>query len=264
MRSPRFAELEARLAATRDRLARHPLHRALSTTQRLRAFMEAHVFAVWDFMSLVKRLQRDLTSVEVPWTPRPDAGAARLINEIVLGEESDRLAAWRTTSHYELYLLAMEQVGAATGPIRSFVERVRHGEPWESALSDRQIPLCAAPFVRQTLATAIGAKTHEVAAAFLFGREGLVPVMFDGILEHLAVAGVTADAFRAYLARHIEVDAKEHGPLAAEMLGTLCREDDRRWSEAEEAARKALAAREAMWDDLLAALPALGDDAPPR
>jgi DUF3050 family protein len=68
--------------------------------------MQIHVLAVWDFMSLVKRLQSEVTVQRLPWMPPISAQIARFANEVVLGEESDLGPDKKPTSHFELYLSA--------------------------------------------------------------------------------------------------------------------------------------------------------------
>src|SRR5262249_26380782 len=111
-------------AALRD----HAIYSNVSTLEHVRSFMESHVFAVWDFMCLLKALQRSVTCVETPWLPRGDAVTRRLINEIVTGEESDLLPDGMCASHFELYLDAMEEAGANTGPIRYFLTELHLGQ----------------------------------------------------------------------------------------------------------------------------------------
>ena len=99
-------------------LASHPLYAAIDSLPRLRTFVEHHVACVWDFMSLLKSLQRDLAGANVPWHPPQDPEAARLVNEIVLGEESDSLPYRQGhASHFIWYTEAMEELGGMTAPV---------------------------------------------------------------------------------------------------------------------------------------------------
>ncbi len=246
------AQLHARLAPLREALARHSLYGQVQDLPSLRTFMTSHVFAVWDFMALLKTLQRSLTCVEVPWLPSRDAHAARLINAIVLAEETDEVAPGEFTSHFDLYLTAMDELGADREPIDTALGDVRRGRTVDEALAGVAIPESTRDFVLSTMRVAGGA-VHEVAASFLHGREDLVPVMFRNILDGLGrEPTLECVAFRRYLERHVDLDEHEHSPMAAQLLRSLCGEDPVKWAEAAEAAAVSLTARLALWDGVLA------------
>ncbi|MFM2131762.1 MAG: DUF3050 domain-containing protein [Opitutales bacterium] len=247
----RHARIRARIAPVRDRLLAHPVHGSLGTLEDVRAFMASHVFAVWDFMSLLKRLQRELTCVEVPWVPVGDAEVRFLINEIVCGEESDVGPDGARTSHFDLYLRAMREAGADTAPVLAAARLARKGAPDAGALTSVGAPSAAAAFSASTFALAARGQVHEVAAAFTYGREDLIPDMFTGLVARLSREHPgRLDTFRYYLERHIEVDGGHHGALSLRMVSLLCGDDERKWEEAATAAEASLRARIALWDGL--------------
>jgi hypothetical protein len=245
--TPRITALTERLQPLYSQLAAHPLYASLETVDDLHLFLESHVFAVWDFMSLLKALQRGLTSVDVPWTPSPLPESRRLINEIVLGEESD-VYKEQPLSHFELYCLAMQQCGASTEAIDALLRSLRSGEAIDTALASSNAPAEAQSFVRDTFGFLAQNKLHVTAAAFTFGREDLIPDMFQGFVRDLnrELAG-RLETFVWYLQRHIEVDGEEHGPMALRMISELCGEDEAKWQEAETAAVDALESRLRLW-----------------
>jgi hypothetical protein len=226
-------------------LTRHPVYQTFHSVESIRHFMSYHVFAVWDFMSLLKALQIRLTCVTLPWKPSPyPASMVRLINQIVLGEESDLDQEGNPVSHFDLYLRAMEEIGADTKPIRSFLLTNDYSS----------IPSGAKEFVQYNLDVAEKGHIVEVAASFFFGREKLIPDMFQAIVDTLKKENVHAPTFLYYLERHIEVDSEEHGPLAMKALDHLTGGDSKLESLALETGLKALEMRSYLWDKVLESL----------
>ncbi|WP_170930083.1 MULTISPECIES: DUF3050 domain-containing protein [unclassified Pseudomonas] len=238
------------LSLKKAELSVHPIFSEIDSLTALRRFMESHVFAVWDFMSLTKRLQQELTCTRLPWLPPRDPHAARLINEIVLGEESDDRPAHGHYSHFELYLDAMREVGADTTAVERFVALQQEGVSYEVALQSVEVDPAAAQFVRDTLHTALHAPGHSVAAAFLHGRESVIPTMFQRMLDAWGIGADQAPTFRYYLQRHIEVDSEDHGPAAEQLLARLVEGDPQREAEVYASALAAVESRIALWDGL--------------
>jgi hypothetical protein len=252
VRHPGIDRVEEEISDVRGRVVTHPVYAALDSHQAIRTFLEHHVFAVWDFMSLLKSLQRNLTCVEVPWVPSGPAGSRRLINDIVLVEESDELGGG-FISHFELYLNGMTQAGADTSVITDFIARLRARQPVFQAIDAAGVPAPAAEFVKVTWGFIETAPVHVQAAAFAFGREDLIPEMFKQVVavnERLGSLGTFVD----YLARHIQVDDEEHTPMAMQMLADLCGDDEARWADCAAAVNQALTARLRLWDGILAAI----------
>ena len=242
------ASIEAHIAPLRARLASHPLYRSIRTEAHLRIFMQAHVFAVWDFMSLLKALQAGLTCVSIPWMPTPMPESRRFINEIVLGEESDYFQG-RAISHCELYLEAMEQSGADTKQFYSFLSEL---SSHSLAGTIAKLPTGPRAFVRHTFDTIESGSLHRMAAAFTFGREDLIPDIFRSLVDELSTQNAGRfDTFAWYLQRHIEIDGEDHGPLSLRMVADLCGSDEQLWQEATAAAQAALEARLSLWDAIL-------------
>jgi hypothetical protein len=216
--------------------------------------MQMHVFAVWDFMSLVKRLEGELTSISLPWTPPHSARLARFTNEVILGEETDLGPDGTPISHFELYLRAMDEVGADTTLIRSFTAQLALGAPWQELLEDLSIPAGVCDFVSETLGCALHGSIVEVAAAFFFGREDVIPEMFQRLLGLWGDSKAEVPHFAYYLERHIELDGGSHGPWAQEMLATLAGRRQSNWQKAAIAAQRAIASRIQLWNSVRTSL----------
>ncbi len=256
----RFEKINLALAPYREQIVNHPVYKKIQTAEDVRVFMKYHVYAVWDFMSLLKALQRSLTRVELPWYPVGDAQTRFLINEIVVGEESDVDQFGVRMSHFELYLKAMKEMGANTQPIEHFVQELIV-QKMDSELNENILNSCfdaantpeeARQFVSFTFETIRTSQPYLAASTFTFGREDLIPNMFMSIINDLsAELPEQVQTFKYYLDRHIEVDGDHHSHLALEMTAQLCGNDEDRWCKAEQWAIESMKRRIELWNGVL-------------
>jgi len=249
----RSLQLQDQISDARAKLLAHPVYAQINDINGLKNFTEFHVYAVWDFMSLLKSLQMGLTCVSLPWIPIGTANTRFLINEIVTGEESDVDEAGNRISHFELYLQAMEQMGASTSEINSLIIQLKAGKSIEDSIEDANLPLNVKTFLKYTFEIAQNTPLHVKAAVFTFGREDLIPDMFTQILNEIySTHPEKVSIFKYYIERHIEVDGGHHSQLALEMVAELCGEDDQKWAEATAASIKSLEVRAGLWDAIIA------------
>jgi len=243
------------VAPLSKKLESHQVFTNLNTLSELRLFMEHHVFAVWDFMSLLKKLQQIYVPHGSPWVPNPNGNVVRFINEIVMEEESDQSYGSKGesySSHFEIYLEAMKEVGASTNIIDSFLDQVR-SDGIEKALNFNLVPEPSKEFMGYTFDLINRGKGHEIAASFAIGRESIVPIMFKRILEKTNISAEEAPVFHYYLERHAHLDGEHHGPMALRLLDDLCTDNEQKEKEVILEVESSLEARIKLWDGVLSA-----------
>jgi hypothetical protein len=211
--------------------------------------MEHHVYAVWDFMSLAKSLQHAVCPSGNIWIPnRLQRTCGRLINEIILSEESDvDPFNGGNLSHFDIYCQSMIEVGADTAPIMKFLDIVEQ-KGINFALDSAVIPEPSRKFMRSTFDIISRNQSHEIAAAFTHGRETVIPQMFRRLTQQFNFNRLDCPRMFYYLDRHVGVDENEHGPSALLLMKELCNSDPIKLIESEKSAIKAIKARIEFWD----------------
>jgi len=242
--------IKTKIEPLRQELLNHSLYVKIYTIEDLHVFLTHHVYAVWDFMSLLKGLQIHLTSVSIPWTASPNPELRYLINEIVVAEESDLALDGSRQSHFEMYLDAMKECGATTQPVLDFLEQVASTKNVFVAIKNANLPDEVKDFLNFSFTVIETGQPHKIASAFTFGREDLIPNMFTEIVKSFQKNFPETNVSKLiyYFERHIELDADEHGPMAMKMIDYLCGDDIKKWQEVAQVAQESLQKRIGLWN----------------
>lgn len=240
--------IQKELEPLRAELISHELYKNIDSIPNIQIFMQMHIFAVWDFMSLVKSLQNSLSCTTIPWIPNKNTNSTRLINDIVLCEESDFNAQGVAMSHFEMYIEAMNQIDAKTSQIDSFILNLQEGNDYQTSLDFVTVDEEIKKFLDFTFEVINSKKVHLIASVFTFGRENLIPDMFVEIVKKFnSQPNEDLSKLVYYLDRHIDIDGEEHGPMALNMINDLCANDQDKWDEAKEVCKEALKRRIKLW-----------------
>ena len=243
--------VEQKISDLKDKLRTHEIYTVFNNLNDIHIFMQHHVYAVWDFMSLLKAIQIKLTCVSLPWKPVSNATTARFINEIVLGEESDLNEIGIPKSHFEMYLDAMHEVGISSTEVNTLISNCNTIEDTITSIQKSDLNTALKDFLLHTFNVIKTGEIHKIACAFTFGRENLIPDMFVEIIKsyetkhHKKFPKLTY-----YFERHIEVDGDEHGPLSLEMINELCGDDEKKWTDVSTIAEESLKQRISLWDSI--------------
>ena len=115
------------LLPLKQKLESHSIFERINSIDELKIFMEHHVFAVWDFMSLLKNYNLIWYRVGHLGYLIPMVTWFGLSMKLLWREESDQAYGngeeIAYTSHFQIYLDAMSEVGASTQIITEFVKK---------------------------------------------------------------------------------------------------------------------------------------------
>ncbi|TDN95259.1 pyrroloquinoline quinone (PQQ) biosynthesis protein C [Salegentibacter sp. 24] len=241
----RINEVNQELQPKLNQLLEHSLYQKITTTKHLQIFMQHHVFAVWDFMSLLTALQEKLTKTTNPWVPVGNPEIRYLINEIVLDKETDVNFFGNHQSHFEMYLEAMEKSGADTERIKNFLLQVTHGTDIFLLIAATKLPHNIKIFLKNTFEVITEESPHKIASAITFARQGVIPDLFPSLIKKVQHNFPNDDLslFKYYFDRHLNLDRKRHGSMALKIVEELCGDDNKKWTEVTQTAKEALDAR---------------------
>lgn len=229
-------------------LESHKLYDRIFDDYSLRLFVEHHVVCVWSYNYLLRNIYQELVSMIQPLNSQAQKEALRIISEAILEEEVEEQTDGSLLSHLEIYLEAMQELGADVGPILSFFDMQESGASWQESLAASHFPASVAQYAR-SMGELFERPLHERAAVLFYEGEPFIP---DTFLNRLGQLGARHDVNRLldYFERHIEGLKRPGFSTSGRLVEIFCGDNPQLNDEAEKAAEQAMQIRIDLWNKL--------------
>ncbi len=235
-------KLTALIKAKIQKLSHHEIYSELTSSARIKCFVSYHIFAVWDFIKLLKSLQNKISIALREQFKECPSEMNRLIDEIVFAEKSDLYPYGQPNKDFDLYLRALAEIEVDPDCLWSFLESKDNLHLLKPEIKE---------LVESNLRIARLGTMEEIAATFFFGREKLTSQLFTSIIKVLKQEGKECPILICYTERLTQENSHKSEILALKLLDYLCK-DEAEKVRALQAGLEALNLREKLWNYTLA------------
>ena len=254
-----YYQFQNSIAPFNSKLINHKIYGQISDMRKTKIFMESHVFSVWEYLTMLKALQRELATRDISFLHENVPDLPYLINQIVLNEEIEEESRGEYLSAmglYQLYINSMDEIGADSNPIKYFVDCIKVNKNWNNTIRDTitrfdNIPIQTYEYLNYNLKMIELSEIHELAGIFFFGREDINSkfiLLIKSNIEHEK----SLSNLKNIIKRHVDDDSKNKNPILGEYINNiLCKDDDKKWKKVEISVIEAIKKRIELWDGML-------------
>jgi hypothetical protein len=246
-----FDRILQKVLPAQDKILNHQVYKEIENLDDLNLFLEYHVFFVWDQMSSLKAMQKDLTCMNVPWVPKRSPQTRKYINELVLNAEGNDLISETVLSEYESYLELMRESDADSSSIERLEKSINRGENFKDLLDHLDMPKVVKSYLDFTYKTIESKDAHKIAANFVFGKQSLIPHRLVKLLNELNKKfPVDLSLQIKYFESKVMKETGKIEDVAKKIFEELCGHDEEKWDDVAEVAERTLERRLQLWDDI--------------
>lgn len=225
-------------------LEENEIYKLIDSDEKLRLYMEQQVACVWFYQILLKNITRDILSMTRSIDCRSTKELMQISCALIMEEELDDVLDGEITSHLELFLESMYEVGCNMKPFLSFMESFEEGLSLEKAVEESLFCQSTKRYLLNSL-TILDLSLHEKASALFYEGEPYIP---DDFLSYLnTYHGEKVANLVLYYERHIEGLKKPGYSSTGRMIEILCESSSERFCEAESVAEKVMKNRISLW-----------------